>query len=58
MMKCKCGEPLPMHLFNIAKPKDHFSHVCTCERKWEKKADGSIVCVGTWHNPFKEKTNE
>jgi hypothetical protein len=47
--KCDCGEPLPMHLLELA--DDRFSHVCSCERVW-KLVDGKPKCTGTEINPF------
>ncbi len=45
--ECTCGEPLPMHLVDIA--DEHFTHVCSCEQAW-KVASGLWVNIGTQEN--------
>jgi hypothetical protein len=49
--KCNCGQPLPLHLAELAPSDGSFKHVCSCEIRW--KWDGSdFIEDGSEPNPF------
>lgn len=50
---CACGQPLPIHLAEVADGDADFQHVCSCRRAY-KLVDGEFVASGTARNPFAE----
>jgi len=55
---CDCGQELPMHLFDLVRPEDRFSHICSCGRRWEKDGHGDTVCACRQENPFAKEPGE
>jgi len=51
---CVCGHSLPWPIFRIVDNSgSHFSHVCTCERRYIVRPDG-VFQSGRQHNPLND----